>query len=402
MIFGRREQHARVSHARISAFSSSAALIRARTASNVIQSIGVNLDVAETTSPTLLNGKLWAQHGWVRGDWPLLISGDSPSGVCSLSASVDGQLVASQSFPADTSAWHQCDAAGAGGLNTIVHTTQFSNGAHQLTASAQDAAGLTASSNNRTTINIDNATPTVALSGPTDAPSTAGTQYITASASAGPSGVAQISCSLDGAPGPVLPRSDAPAWRWTDSVSTRSPARRLTTRSTRAAGTASLRPATASIRIGVPTVTAVGFTRIVNGLRCHRATERRTVPAHWATRVRHHRRVRVRVRARTPLDPRRAVSPARGPAPPAGHGDHPPSRPPGPGQALAHGSHRARPARGPSRDQGHRGTDARATVSGWLGTADGVALGGQTVTVLTAPDDGGQRLRAGRHRGHRR
>lgn len=29
-------------------------------------------------------------------------------------------------------------------------------------------------------------------------------------------------------------------------------------------------------------------------------------------------------------------------------------------------------------------------VSGWLGTADGVALGGQNVTILTAPDDGGK------------
>ena len=40
----------------------------------------------------------------------------------------------------------------------------------------------------------------VQAAGPTDALSTAGTQYITAAATAGPSGVAGIYCSLDNAP----------------------------------------------------------------------------------------------------------------------------------------------------------------------------------------------------------
>jgi len=351
---------------------------------NVIDVFGVTLDVAETTGPTLLNGKLWAQRGWVRGDWPLSVNGDSPSGVCSLSASLDGQLLASQSFPADASAWHQCDAAGAGGLNTTVHTTEFSNASHALTASGGDAAGLNATP--ATTINVDNQAPTVALAGPTDAPSTAGTQYITASASAGPSGVDQITCSNDGGPAQSYPGATARVP--VGGLGQHSVTCTASNNALDAAGGHGLSaPATASIRIGVPTVTAVGFTRIVNALRCHRAVVRRTVPAHRATRVRHHHRVRVRIPARTRsvrvvrchprvVRRRRLVT-----------------------VVIRRHGHRVRVKRRravrvillPHADRrivkvvGH---GHGAKVSGWLGTADGVALGGQTVTVLTSPDDG--------------
>ena len=56
-------------------------------------------------------------------------------------------------------------------------------------------------------VNIDNAPVALSLTGPTDAPSTAGPQTITATASAGPSGVRGISCSVDG----VAVR--VPGWR---------------------------------------------------------------------------------------------------------------------------------------------------------------------------------------------
>ena len=52
-----------------------------------------------------------------------------------------------------------------------------------LTISGLDAAGVPV--NYTKTIHIDNQQPTVALSGPTDAPSTAGTQYVTATATSG-------------------------------------------------------------------------------------------------------------------------------------------------------------------------------------------------------------------------
>ena len=75
-----------------------------------------------------------------------------------------------------------------------------------LTISGLDAAGVPV--NYTKTIRIDNQQPTVALSGPADAPSTAGTQYVTATAAAGPSGVAGISCAVDGGTGAVVSERD--------------------------------------------------------------------------------------------------------------------------------------------------------------------------------------------------
>ena len=142
------------------------------------------LNVEETTGPTLNASGLWGQQGWLRGDWSISVSGDSPSGVCALSAAIDGQSVASQSFPQDTSAWHQCNAAGDGGMTGTVHTTEFSDGSHQLTIHGSDAAGLNTGSSYATTIHVDNSRPAISLSGPVDAPSTTGTQYVTAMAAA--------------------------------------------------------------------------------------------------------------------------------------------------------------------------------------------------------------------------
>jgi len=255
----------------------------------------VNLDVSETTGPALLPGKLWVQHGWVRGDWPLSVDGDSPSGVCSLSASLDGQLLASQSFPADTSAWHQCDAAGAGGLNTTVHTTQFSNASHTLTASGGDAAGLSATP--ATTINIDNQAPTVTLSGPTNAPSTAGTQYVTATATAGPSGVNAIACSVDGAASQSY--AGASARVPVNGIGEHSISCTASDNALDASGARASSPtASFGLKIGVPTVSAISFSKLV-GLHCHRVRERVKVGARWVTIRRHHRPVRVRRPAHT-------------------------------------------------------------------------------------------------------
>ena len=65
-----------------------------------------------------------------------------------------------------------------------------------LTITGLDAAGVPV--NYTKTIRIDNQQPTISLSGPADAPSTAGPQYVSATATAGPSGVAGISCAVEG------------------------------------------------------------------------------------------------------------------------------------------------------------------------------------------------------------
>ena len=55
---------------------------------------GVDLSVNESQGPWLVAPSgLWQASGWVRDQWQLVFYGDSPSGVCSLSASINGQAV---------------------------------------------------------------------------------------------------------------------------------------------------------------------------------------------------------------------------------------------------------------------------------------------------------------------
>ena len=157
----------------------------------------VNLDVEETSGPALGAWGLWGHTGWVRGDWPISVAGDSPSGVCVLATAVNNQLVAQQRFPQDVAAWHQCNAAG--GLNATIKTAQFPNGDDQLTVSGGDAAGEGA--NPSRTIQVDNALPTVALSTPNDPDVNVWVNHavtVQAAASAGPSGIAGTVCLVDG------------------------------------------------------------------------------------------------------------------------------------------------------------------------------------------------------------
>ena len=155
----------------------------------------VTLYVRETTPPNFAATGLWQASGWIRGSWPFFAWSDSPSGVCAISTTLNGLPIASTSSPSDTSyVFHQCAAPA---INQTVDTSRYGNGALPLVLTSSDAAGVPASTS--ATIDVDNLQPTVSLSGPADAPSTAGTQYVTATASAGPSGVDGISCSVDGA-----------------------------------------------------------------------------------------------------------------------------------------------------------------------------------------------------------
>ena len=183
------------------------------------------------------------------------------------------------------------------------------------------------------TIDVDNQQPAVSLTGPTDVASTAGTQFVTATATAGPSGVAGISCSTDGGP-----------WRWHGGSSDRVAVSGVGVHLVRClsennavdgSGAHGRSPIeTFDMKIGVPTVSAIAFSKIVNRVDCrrvHRAAHaKRATTAKCSTRAILHRHVlSMRVR----------------------HG---------------------------------RAT----TVDGWLGTYTGGALGGQTVEVLAAANDG--------------
>jgi hypothetical protein len=348
-----------------------------------IQVFDINLSVRETTPPSLaiVPNTIWQANGWVRGRWPLTFWGSSPSGLCGLNASFAQSALPGTWSPRDTSRWQECLA---GPVNDQIVTQDYAQGGDELYLSAWDAAGETVGQSK--IIHVDNQSPTLSLAGPTDAPSTAGTQYVRATAAAGPSGVAGIGCRVDGGPATWYPSHVASV-----PVSGLGEHRVVCQAQNNAVNSSGQRattpPSSFVMKIGQPTISAVAFSRLVDGLKCHRTTERVRVPAHW-TRVRrnghsvrvhrraytklvhvrhchvrtvrrritilvtvrrHGRKVRIREHkvVRVVLRPRRVTSTRK---------------------FVAHGH--------------------TATVTGWLGTSSGIALGGQSVDVLTAPTDG--------------
>jgi hypothetical protein len=313
---------------------------------------GIRLTAEENTGPTLdavPASNLWYANGWVRGSWPVTLNAGDPSGVCGLLTAVDGKLVGSWSDPArDTSRFTQCHGSQLPGQ---LNTTSYADGQHTFAYAASNAASVPASASK--TISIDNAPVSLSLSGPTDAPSTGGTQYVHAVASAGPSGVRAIFCSVDGG---SYQRVGGAAGQ--DPVGGDGP-HRVDCFAENQAIDPSGAPATSPVQtwnlsIREPTVAAVSFISVAGRLRCHRLPKRVQVPGRWVTVVFHHKRVRARLRGHW-----RTVEVTR-----------------------CHRQHLvARPAR---RVSFGRGT----TVSGWLGLANGTALGGQSVRLYAAPDDG--------------
>jgi hypothetical protein len=155
----------------------------------------------------------------------------------------------------------------------------------------------------------------------------------------------------------------------------------------RAGKVATSAPQTWTLSIREPTVAGIGFAKLVDALRCRRIRERVRVPGHWVTVRRHHKVVRVWRRAHTRVVTARRcharvvrrritvwITVVR-------HGrpvrvkHHKTIRIVKFPHVVYHNSKRV----------GHgKGT----AVSGWLGKSDGTALGGQTVHVLAAPDNG--------------
>jgi hypothetical protein len=334
----------------------------------------LELNVKETSGPYLVAPDgLWQASGWIRGQWPLHFYGDSPSGLCHLNASLNGQSLPGTGSGQNVAVWHQCAAPA---VDEMVNTTQYGEGALPLVLGASDAAGEPVFRTE--TIGVDNQQPTVSLSGPTDAPITAGTQYINASAGAGPSGVAGISCSLDGAPSQWYAAADAQVAVSGVGVHHLSC---FSENNARDASGASGASATATWTLGIraPSVSTVSFARVADALRCHSTWERVRVPPRWVTAYHHGHPLKVKLPAQVrrvkvvhchPRVIRRRVRIN-------GHWRAVKA------VVLPHEvllrQRRVRPGSG-------------ATVSGWLGTTDGNALGGQPVRVLAAPDNGARRF----------
>lgn len=342
----------------------------------------VSLSVRETSGPwvTAPTG-LWQANGWVRGNWPLFVWGNSPSGLCGIVADFNYQTLPGTTSARDQSTWHQC---AAGPIQDTVNTPGYSDGANSLHIGGWDAAGETVDDSK--IVYVDNQQPTVSLSGPSDAPSSAGTQYVTATASAGPSGVAGISCAVDGGPA-----------QWYPDVTAQVPVGGIGPHvaqcySVNNAVDANGDPATSplqtfSLSIRQPTVAGISFSRIVDGLRCHRVRERVSIPARWVTVHRDHRRVRVRKRTHTEL-----MKVVKCHARTVRRRQTVYVRVRRRGKRVRVRQHQTVSVIVPPRAV--TSTTLRvpygqaATVNGWLGTDALTALGGEPVTVMTAPDNG--------------
>ena len=348
----------------------------------------VTFDVEESIAPKLTAGGLWGQQGWVSGNWPISVNGDSPSGVCTLSASIDGKQVATQSFPDDTSAWHQCNAIGSGGLNGTVGTNGFSNGRdHQLTIYGVDAAGLNTGNTYVTAINIDNAVPTVSMPGPRTVASTAGTQYVTATANESYSGVYGLACQVDG--GPPQSYLGSSAQVPVSGVGEHSIKCVASSNAMNSAGQHDdlSAPETTTLDIGQPTVSGVSFSNIVHGLKCRKVTERVKVAAKWVRVRRHgklmkvHRGGRTKVVKAVKCQPRIVKRKVTVVVKQTKHGK----------TIFVKRKKVERvvlPPKAVSSAIKHVAYGKGTTVSGFLGSYNDTALADRNVEILTAPNNG--------------
>jgi hypothetical protein len=353
----------------------------------------ITLDAIDNTAPSIVpdeSSKNLADMGghWVRGQWNASFTADSQAGVCQAYAAVDGTTVGGQQSPQapNTGAWTQCgeDAgtiaaphshAGADSVTASADTTRYPDGALTLSYYAADPAQPANVSNPSYTVNVDNKPVTLDLSGPSDAFSTAGTQYVTATAAAGPSGVAEIDCSVDGSP--YVTHAAATVQIPVQGIGSHHISCYARNNAVNAAGEAATSPTESwSLNIRQPSVGTASFTRLIDALHCHRVRERVRIPARWVTTHVHGQRIRIKLPAET-----RTVRITRC---------------------------RPRFVRRRVRVGGHWYTETvvalpravRATtvrvrfgasmkINGWLGTAHGDALAGQPVRIMTAPDTPG-------------
>ncbi len=336
-----------------------------------------NIQAVENSGPGLIaTTALWYARGWIRGSWPLGFSGQDVSGVCDLTATVAGQSIQGPMSGKDPTQWTQCHTRG---FSSTINTADYPNGAVPMSIHAENAADVWSSA--AKSLAIDNQPVSIQISGPTDVPTTAGVQRVNATAAAGVSGVSGIGCSLDDA-----------QWRWRPQASVSVPISGVGVHRLRCSAAnnardasghvATSRPATWTLRVRRPSVSALSFHRVVGGLRCHRSRARIRVAARWVRAHRGRRTVRVKraahvrvvrvVRCRPRMVRRRVRVRGRWRARRVAVLPH-----------TAHVSKRVRYGAG-------------TTVSGWLGTSRGTALGGQRVRILTAPDNGLRRFRRAR------
>jgi hypothetical protein len=310
---------------------------------------GVQVGATETSTPSLLalgSNNLYYENGrYVRSNgWTISLAASDPSGVCSMGMWLNGAWIQGPTATPNQAYWDQCDPSAESNDPSpqdwtnapTINTGNYPDGTKlQLAYEAVNAAGLTSTSPTSTSY-VDNSPVALALAGAHSAPVTAGVQYLSATATAGASGVGEIKCSTDGGPWIAEQLSDA----GTQLVTARVPVSGLGPHTVKCvASNQAIDPAGApaaspvqkwTLNIGEPVGAEITFGKLGHR-HCRRERKRVHKRLKWVLRC---------------------------------------SRPP----------HTRLVARVPF---GHR-----ATVRGWFATVDGVALSHVRVAIRTAVDNG--------------
>jgi hypothetical protein len=169
--------------------------------------------------------------------------------------------------------YNTASVASAAGISL---TMQATDAARDAVANAPGTGTSTAS------VNIDNDPVSVSLSGPTSALSTGGTQYVTATATAGPSGVSGITCTGDGTAAQFF--AGASAQVPVSGVGQHSVSCYAANNAVDTSG-ADATSATQSWGVDVqqPRVSSIGFAKVLDPRHCAKETKLVTVAGHWET-----------------------------------------------------------------------------------------------------------------------
>ena len=255
---------------------------------------GVQLVAVDNSAPSITavgTDSAWSTaSSWIRGaGWQASIAASDDSGVCNMGVTVGSTVIQGPvDWLPNTHSWTQCPTPQTQSVS--LDTSQYPDGSVPLSAWASDAASPANKWTPSMTLHIDNQPVYLAMAGPTDALSTAGTQYVDATATAGPSGLSGFACSVDGAAAAWYPGSlahVAVAGLGLHHVSCTA-----YNNAHDPSGTpGSSAPYTFAMTIRQPTVAGLWFPGVRNPIRCTVTKKRVRVPGKWVTVFRHHRPV---------------------------------------------------------------------------------------------------------------
>ena len=175
---------------------------------------GVELKGTENSAPYVTGqGALWGSGSYVwnpPGDlWPVALYASDVSGVCSSGAIAGSQSVNGPPEPRDGTVWQQCPNPVDWSLSVDTRSQVPTDGTFQINLSAVNAAGVAGYAAAKTVL-VDNDPVGVSFATPNDANPTVWVNHavtVNATATAGPSQVGGMNCSLDRGTAKAYPAS---------------------------------------------------------------------------------------------------------------------------------------------------------------------------------------------------